>query len=64
MAHLDGMTPLMAAARNGKVAEVQELLALGADPGLRNRQGLTALDLVRETFGAAPALLEQLLCEP
>ncbi len=61
LAKRGGETPLMQAARGGKVAEVRELLALGADPTLRNFQGLTALDLVRSEFGAAPPLLQQLL---
>ena len=46
----------------GKVAEMQQLLALAADPSLRNRQGLTALDVVRIEFGGAvPTLLQELL---
>ena len=62
IAKVEGMTPLMGAARLGKVAEVQELLAAAADPTLRNRQGLTALELTRACFGGtAPPLLARLL---
>ena len=61
MATWAGATPLMGAVKQGKVAETQELLALRADPTLRNRQGLTALDLVKSKFGVVPPLLQQLL---
>ena len=55
-------TPLMKATRRGKADEVQALLASAADPGLRNCQGLTALELVRQTFGGAvPPVLDELL---
>lgn len=37
-------TPLMMAARYGSVASVRVLLESGADPTLRNDQGLTAVD--------------------
>ncbi len=44
---------------------MQQLLALAADPSLRNRQGLTALDVVRIEFGGAvPTLLQELLDRP
>ena len=44
-----------------KVAEVRLLLAAAADPRLCNRQGLTALGLVKAKFGSVPPLLQELL---
>lgn len=41
-------TPLMMAARYGSTASVQLLLDQDADPGLRNQQGLTALDFAKQ----------------
>ena len=62
MAQWEGKAPLMAAVLQGKVAEVRELLAAAADPTLRNRQGLTALDLASSRFGGVvPPLLRQVL---
>lgn len=61
LAQVSRWTPLMAAAVRGKVEQVRELLALGADPTLRNDQGCTALDLVKSEFGAVPPLLQELL---
>merc|ERR1712232_1136126 len=57
-----GGTPLMKAARQGKVADVRQLLEVAADLNLRNDQGLTALDLARSTFGGhvPPPLREPL----
>merc|ERR1712232_1163670 len=46
-----GLTPLMCAARNGKVQEVRQLLDMAADPTIQNDQGLTALELTRNAFG-------------
>jgi ankyrin repeat protein len=40
----NGSTPLMMAARYGSAATVKVLLEAGADPGLKNQRGLTALD--------------------
>lgn len=40
----NGTTPLMMAAYYGTPAAVQLLLAAGADPALKNQQGLTAID--------------------
>ncbi|AOW13311.1 hypothetical protein LPB72_09665 [Hydrogenophaga crassostreae] len=40
-------TPLMMAARYGHANAVRLLLEEGADPGLRNEQGLTAVDFAR-----------------
>ena len=57
-----GLTPLMAAARRGKVSEIGLLLAARADPTIRNRQGHTALDLARvQLGGVVPLTLEELL---
>ena len=42
-----GGHPLRAAAANGRPASVRRLLAHGADPGLRDEQGRTPLDLCR-----------------
>lgn len=43
----NGTTPLMMAARYGQAAAVQLLLEEGADPLLKNQQGLTAADFAR-----------------
>lgn len=43
-AGIDSMTPLMIAAQYGKVDVVRVLLAHSADPALRDKRGLTALD--------------------
>jgi ankyrin repeat protein len=40
----NGTTPLMMAAQYGSTAAVKRLLEEGADPGLRNQLGLTAID--------------------
>ena len=61
MAMWGGKSPLMGAAVNGKIAEVQELLALRADPTLLNHQGHTALDMVKSKFGTVPPSLRSLL---
>ena len=41
-------TPLMAAAYNGRTKICEMLLALGADPSLKNKDGKTALDYARQ----------------
>ena len=41
-------TPLMWAARNGRTKICVMLLALGADPSLKDKHGKTALDWARE----------------
>ena len=43
----NGSTPLMMAARYGDIRALGLLLSSGADPTLRNEQGLTALDFAR-----------------
>ena len=40
-------TPLIYAARNGSTKICEMLLALGADPSLKNKDGKTALDCAR-----------------
>ncbi|MCW8198672.1 ankyrin repeat domain-containing protein [Verminephrobacter aporrectodeae subsp. tuberculatae] len=40
----NGTTPLMMAARYGSIDAVQRLLEEGADPTLKNQQGLSAVD--------------------
>lgn len=45
-----GNTPLHAAARLGRHDLVYHLLAAGADPGIRNRQGHTPLDTARVAY--------------
>jgi len=47
-----GNTPLMTAARWGKVEEMRILLEMRADASLRNHQAKTALDFAREVCGA------------
>ncbi len=44
----NGTTPLMMAARYGLSDAVALLLEAGADPSLKNQQGLTAVDFARE----------------
>lgn len=44
----NGTTPLMMAARYGSPAAVQLLLQAGADPLLRNVQGLSAIDFAQQ----------------
>ena len=51
LASFGGLTPLMDAAKKGKVAEARELLGATADPTLRTHQGLTALEVARQAFG-------------
>lgn len=48
-----GTTPLMKAAANGRSSVIKLLLAAGADPSRRNKQGKTALDLARAKGDAA-----------
>jgi hypothetical protein len=61
-ASFGGSTPLMSAARLGKAAEVQEMIAAKADITIRNLHGLTALDFARQKFGGAvPRILQNLL---
>jgi hypothetical protein len=45
IAVLDGGTPIVCAAYNGRVSFVRELLRLGADPRIKNRLGMTARDV-------------------
>eukprot|EP00884_Botryococcus_braunii_P000922 jgi/Botrbrau1/10830/Bobra.0025s0009.1 len=55
-----GATPLMAAAGMGRTAELEILLASGADPAMKSNDGQSALEWAR-TFGqpAAVTLLEE-----
>jgi ankyrin repeat protein len=43
----NGTTPLMMAAHYGTPAAVKLLLDGGADPGLKNEQGLSAIDFAQ-----------------
>ena len=61
---LNGSTPLFPAITEGQLNVVRWLLAARADPTLRNRQGLTALESARAAFGGtAPTLVEQALSQ-
>lgn len=44
----NGTTPLMMAALYGQIDVARLLLQEGADPSIRNQQGLTAIDLARQ----------------
>ena len=52
-------TPLMDAAYNGHTKICEMLLALGADPSLKNKDGKTALDYARQPNKAECAALLQ-----
>jgi ankyrin repeat protein len=43
-----GWTPLHAAAQNGNLEIIEILLQNGADPSIKNEEGVTALDLARK----------------
>ncbi len=49
----DGYTALIEASRDGRIEIVETLLALGADPTIKNEYKLTALDYVNSTLNAA-----------
>lgn len=53
-----GLTPLMVAARWGKIVPVVCLLALGANPILKSRKGLNARDLAASTLEYVPKTLK------
>jgi ankyrin repeat protein len=53
----NGTTPLMMAARYGSEAALKELLQAGADPALKNDQGLTAFDFAEQASRTASAAL-------
>jgi len=53
----NGTTPLMMAAHYGSAASVKLLLDAGADPGLKNEQGLTAIDFAQRASRAEAAVL-------
>jgi ankyrin repeat protein len=56
-----GGHPLRTAASNGRPASVRRLLAHGADPGLRDEEGRTPLDLCRAGTTAAHREVEAIL---
>lgn len=59
-----GYTPLMLAALRGNSAEVDMLLALGADPAAKNKAGLTAYDLAvknRDSYSQRNSKVYQLI---
>ncbi|GAQ77609.1 ankyrin repeat domain-containing protein [Klebsormidium nitens] len=61
----DGWTPLHVAAQSGQRTTIRTLLMNGADPKARNRDNLTAYDLLKaygQGFGYAPA--KKLLAKP
>jgi ankyrin repeat protein len=49
---IGGYTPLMLAALHDHIHVLRSLLAAGADPSLRNREGRTARDLARSAAAA------------
>jgi len=51
----NGTTPLMMAAHYGNPAVVKLLLEEGADPSIKNQQGLTALDFAQRANRAEVA---------
>lgn len=53
----NGTTPLMMAARYGTESAVKELLQAGADPMLKNDQGLTAVDFANAASRTTSATL-------
>ncbi len=54
----EGNTPLMAAARLGKVEMIRLLLDSGADVDATNKKGETALMAVADFLGFWPGLIE------
>jgi hypothetical protein len=56
-----GAVPLTAAAVNGKVEELRELLAMRADPSIGNRHGFTALQKAEHKFKVVPSVIQKLL---
>jgi hypothetical protein len=56
-----GAVPLTAAAVNGKVEELRELLAMRADPSIGNRHGCTALQKAEHKFKVVPSVIQRLL---
>ena len=59
-----GSTPLMHAPTNGKIAEIQALFELAADPNLCFDQGLTTSEVARDHFGGTvPQPLMDLLMD-
>ncbi|MBI2923438.1 MAG: ankyrin repeat domain-containing protein [Planctomycetes bacterium] len=60
LADEDGLTPLMAAAAQGRTANVELLLKAGADPLRRDAHGNTALTLARPHPETEQAILRAL----
>jgi len=64
LARWEGCTPLHASARRGDVVMIQLLLANRADTQVKNRQGLTPLDVAKLEFGGdVPGILNELLSQ-
>lgn len=64
LARWEGSTPLHASARRGDVVMIRLLLAKRADTQVKNRQGLTPLDVAKLEFGGeVPSILDELLSQ-
>lgn len=57
LAQVSGSTPLHIAAHEGNIEAISVLLAEGAQPRLKNKQGLTAAKAIRVLYGSVPGPL-------